>query len=107
MRQNNLMDTMLSQKLSVLSLLLPLTHHSHSNSVRSGTCWKTRAAEKHKAGDGAKDRHGANMRRRRRRPGGLESEFVLAKGRRRLQGRVGKKLKKKKKKNKKGDTVVG
>lgn len=47
------------------------------------------------------------MRRRRRRPGGLESEFVLAKGRRRLQGRVGKKLKKKKKKNKKGDTVVG
>lgn len=38
------------------------------------------------------------MRRRRRRPGGLESEFVLAKGRRRLQGRVGKKFKKKIKK---------
>lgn len=50
------------------------------NSVKSGTCWKRSAAEKHEGGDRAKARYRANMSKVRRRPGGIGSEFVLARG---------------------------
>lgn len=60
------MDTMLSPNLSILPLLLPLPFKL--NSVRSGTCWNRRAAEKHEEGDGPKARYGANTSRVRKRP---------------------------------------
>lgn len=76
------------------------------NSVRSGTCWKRRAAEKHEKGDEAKARYVAYMTKVRRWSGGIGSEFVLAKGRGRCTA-GGKKERKKKERRKKRETIRG
>lgn len=53
------------------------------------------AEEKHEEGDRAKARYRANMSKVRRRPGGIGSEFVLARGEGQKRKKKGNKKKKK------------
>lgn len=78
-RKKNLMDTMLSQKLSPAISHPPFPFEL--NSVRPDTCWKRMAAKKCGRGGGAKAR--------RRRPGMIRSEFVICAGKRDREVQVG------------------